>query len=91
MRDLSVSMNERSYSSKFFWMSGVDSKLDGLSYDLLLRGGGGGFTLVSCLGIDKLLLWMGIVDLTDSFHSMLDDGSDESKELFPLSRLDNPR
>jgi hypothetical protein len=38
-----------------------------------------------------LLLWMGIVDLTDSFHSMLDDGSDESKELFPLSRLDNPR
>jgi hypothetical protein len=38
-----------------------------------------------------LLLWMGIVDLTDRVHSMLDDGSDESKELFPLSRLDNPR
>lgn len=72
-------------------MSGVGSKLVGLSYDLLLRGGGGGFTRVSCFGMDRLLLWMGIVDLTDNFHSMLDDGSDESKELFPLSRLDNPR
>ena len=34
-----------------------------------------------------LWLWMGIVDFTDSFHSMLDDGSDESKELLPLSQL----
>jgi len=72
-------------------MSGVGSELVGLSYDLLLRGGGGGFTRASCLVMDRLLLWIGIVDLTDSFHSMLDDGSDESKELFPLSRLDNPR
>ena len=72
-------------------MSGVGSKLVGLSYDLLLRGGGGGFARVSCFVMDGLMLWSGIVDLTDNFHSILDDGSEESKELFPLSLLENPR
>ena len=53
--------------------------LMGLSYDLLRLGGGGGFVFFSCLGPR--------VDLTDSFHSMLELGSELSRELLPLSLL----
>lgn len=35
-------------------------------------------------------LRMGIVDLTDSRHSMLELGSELSRELLPLSRLRPP-
>ena len=42
-----------------------------------------------CLPLLLMLLCMGMVDLTDSFHSMLVLGSELSRELLPLSR-DNP-